>query len=135
MSKTAIDAEVNNQIFRTDWSAIIALRRDLAQISPVRLKYDANGYPAGQVLARRTSTGVFEKWSSVSGASYDTPCILFQNIIAADEDSTLTGGALARGIMAGFVYKNALTEYDAGAKTALVAKEQTDATGITVVKF
>lgn len=135
MAKSAVDAEVKNQIFRKDFSAIIAMRRDLAQLSGARLKYDASGYAAGQVLARRTSTGVFEKWSSVSGASNDTACVLFENVIAADLDSTLTGGSLARVIMGGYVYKDALVEYDANAKTALGGVEQTDATGITVVKF
>lgn len=137
MSKSAIDAEVNNQIFRKDWAAIIAYRRDLATIEPVRLQYDANGYPAGQCLARVTSTGVFGKYSAVSGLSIDTPCVLFESVIAADEGTpgvdAPTGGALARAIFAGYVYKSKLLDYTGPSQ--LGGKEMTDATGITVVKF
>jgi hypothetical protein len=135
MSKSAIDAEVNNQIFRKDWAAIIASRRDLATIAPVRLAYDAGGYLAGQVLARVTSTGVFGKYSAVSGSANDSVCVLFENVTASDEDSALTGGALARAIMGagGGVYKSKLLDYPGA--TAMGGKEITDATGITVVKF
>lgn len=135
MSKSAIDAEFSNQIFRTDWSAIIAVRRDLAQISPVRLKYDADGYLAGQVLARKTSDGLFYKFSAVSGSSYDSACVLLDNVIAANEDQTsMTGAALARAAMAGYVYKDRLYDYVAGTAPA-GSREITDATAITVVKF
>ncbi len=137
MSKSAIDAEVNNQIFRKDWSAIIAYRRDLATIEPVRLTYDSSGYLAGQVLARVTSTGVFGKFSSVSGGSYDSVCVLFENVTSSDEgtpgSTAPTGGALARAIFAGYVYKDKLVDYVNAAQ--LGGKEMTDATQITVVKF
>jgi hypothetical protein len=133
MSKSAIDAEVNNEIFRKDWAAIIAYRRDLASIEPVRLAYDGSGYLAGQCLARVTSTGVFHKYSAVSGGSIDTPCVLFENVTASDEDSTLSGGSLARAIFTGFVYKSKLLDYTGASQ--LSGKELTDATGITVVKF
>jgi hypothetical protein len=133
MGKSAIDAEVNNEIFRKDWSAIIAYRRDLASIEPARLAYDAAGYLAGQCLARVTSTGVFGKWSAVSGLSTDTPCVLMENVPVSDENSALTGGSLARAIFTGFVYKAKLLDYTGASQ--LGGKEMTDATGITVVKF
>lgn len=135
MSKSGIDAEVNNQIFRKDFSAIIAKRRDLASIGPVRLYDDSNDYLAGEVLARITSTGVFKRWSAASGASYDSVCVLFENVLAYEFDATVTGGALARAIMGGYVYKDKLVDYDSGAKSAMAAVEQTDASGVTVVKF
>lgn len=133
MSKSAIDAEVNNSIFRKDWAAIIAYRRDLATLEPVRLQFDAGGYLAGQVLARVTSTGVFGKFSAVSGSANDSPCVLFENVTVSDENSALTGGSLARAIFAGYVYKGKLLDYTGPSQ--LGGKEMTDATGITVVKF
>lgn len=134
MAKSAIDAEVNNQIFRKDWPAIIAMRRDLAQISPVRLKNDGNDYLAGQALARKTSDSLFYRWSAISGGTYDSPCILMETVTTDSEDNAASA-ALARAIFAGYVYKSKLTDYDANWKTAAVAVEKTDATQITVVKF
>lgn len=136
MSKSGIDAEINNQIFRKDFTAIIALRRDLAQLSPVRLVGDGNDYLAGQCLVRVTSTGEFKRFSAASGGAYDSPCVLFENVLAYEFDATVTGGSLARAIMStAGVYKNKLVDYNATFKTAIVGKEITDASGVTVVKF
>ena len=135
MSKSAIDAEVNNNIFRKDYPMVIALRRDLAQISPVRLKADGNDYIAGQCLARRVSTGMFERWSAVSGATNDSQCVLFQSVLAYEFDAAVTGGALARAIFSGFVFQSKLIDYVAGSSLGSGAKAQTDASGLTVVKF
>lgn len=135
MSKSAIDAEVNNQIFRKDFPMVLAKRRDLATLSPVRLKGDDNDYLAGQCLARRVSTGIFERWSAVSGATNDSQCVLFQSVLAYEFEASVTGGALAQGIFAGFLKKERLLDYVAGSSLGSGAKEQTDATGLTVVKF
>jgi len=136
MSKSAIDAEVNNSIFRKDFAAIIALRRDLAQISPARLYNDGSDYLAGQCLVRVVSSGQFRRWSAASGLSYDTPCVLFEDVLTSNFDAAVTGGALARAIMetAG-VYKSKLIDYDSNFKTAVGGREITDASAITVVKF
>lgn len=133
--KTGIDAEVNNSIFRKDFPIVIAKRRDLAQISPVRLAYDAAGYLAGQCIARVTSTGIFGKWSAVSGSSVDTKCVLLDNVLSYEENSALTGGALSRAVFSGYVYKGVLGDYVAGSSLGSAAVEQTDASGVTVVKF
>lgn len=137
MSKSNIDAEVNNQIFRKDFPMVIASRRELATIAPGRLFQDGNDYLPGQCLVRVTSTGQFKRWSAASGGSFDSPCILFEPVLAYQQDSTVTGGALARLISSaeGGVYKSQLVDYNSGFKTALAGKEFTDATGVTVVKF
>lgn len=143
MGKSAIDATVNNQVFRKDWAAIIAMKRELATIQPVRLKLDSNGYEAGQVIARVSASGggflagQFGKWSAVSGLSTDTVCVLGETITPTDEGvsgvDAPTGGSLARAIMGGYVYKTKLIDYTGASQ--LSGKELTDATGITVVKF
>lgn len=136
MSKSAIDSEINNQIFRKDYPMVIALRRDLTQLSPVRLAGDGNDFIAGQCLARNTSTGEFQRFSAVSGGSYDTPCVLFQSVLAYEFDATVTSGTLARAIMsAAGLYKSKLIDYNSAFKTAISGREITDATGLTVVKF
>lgn len=133
MGKSVLDANVNNSIFRKDWGNIIAIRRDLATIMPARLVLNSGGYPAGQVVARKTSDGLFYKWSAISGGTYDSVAILFEDVTSDDQPTT--GGALARVMTAGYVFKDALAEYDSTAKTQLGAKEITDARGSTIVKF
>lgn len=136
MSKSSIDAEVNNSIFRKDYVNIIAIRRELSQLSPGRLYNDGSDYLPGQCLAREVSSGMFKRWSAVSGGTYDTPCVLFESVLTSNFDASVTGGALARVIMStAGVYKSKLVNYDSGFKTAIGAKEMTDATSITLVKF
>lgn len=132
MGKSTLDAVVNNEIFRKNWASIIAMRRDLASLQPVRLVYRAEGYLAGQVLGRITASGLYDKFSQVSGTSTAT-AILFEDI--EDSNQPATGGALARGITAGYVFTDKLLDYSATAKTQLLAKDITDASGISVTKF
>lgn len=133
MAKSPLDADVVTEVVRFDQPIILATRRDLAEIRPARLKVDLTGYRAGQVLARRVSTGEFEKWSAVSGASYDTVCILFESLTALDQPAT--GTALARVIAGGRVYTSRCIELDATARTQLGARDQTDARGVAILKF
>lgn len=133
MGKSAVDANINNQIFRNDFSQVIAMRRDLAEISPVRIKDVSADYPAGQLLAYNSSTGQYEKYSAAASGSKAATCILFETV-TSDEFSA-TAGALARAIFGGYVYKNALTNYDAGSKSQIGASEFVIASGETIVKF
>lgn len=132
MAKTAIDANVNTNLFRKDWPIVIAMRPDLAQISPVRLVYRAEGYIAGQVLGTTTTPGLFDKWSQVSGTGAAT-CVLFESINVADEPAT--GGGLARALFAGYVYTNLLIDYNSQARTGLVARDRIDASLFGITQF
>lgn len=132
MGKSTLDAVVNNEIFRKDFPTIIAMRRDLASIQPVRLVLRSEGYLPGQVLGRISDSGLFDKWSQVSGTA-DCQAVLFEAI--SGDDQPATGGALARGITGGYVYTAKLLDYNAQAKSGLGAKDITDASGIGVTKF
>lgn len=132
MAKSAIDANVNTQIFRKDWPMILALKRELAQISPVRLVLSSTGYTAGQVLGTTTTPGMFDKWSNVSGTGV-VSCILFESINSSDQPAT--GGELARAVFSGFVYTNMLIDYNATAKSGLNARDRTDATLLQITQF
>lgn len=135
MAKSAIDAEVNNSIFRKDNPIIIALRRDLAQLSPVRLAYDVLGYLPGQVLCQNTGDKLFYKYSAASG-SYPAVCVLFEPISPESQlNSAVTGNALARALFAGFVYTNLLLDYSAQAKTDLKSRDYVDAGAFQITKF
>ncbi len=133
MSKSAIDAGINNEVFRNDFSQVIAMKRELATISPVRIKDVSADYKAGQVLAYNTSTGQYEKYAAATSGTKLAIAVLFETV-KSDEFSA-TGGALARAIFAGHLYKDALTNYDAGSKSQLDAQEYVIASGETIVKF
>lgn len=129
-----LNAKVNNEIVRRDFPIILALNKHLATVLPVVLKHDSeDGYVAGQVLVRNTSTGYFEKYSAASG-TYDAAAILMDNVYA-EEFSGTTGLCVSRGIFGGEVFKAKLTDLDSGAITDLGAKTIIDATGVEILKF
>ena len=133
MPKSPLDAEVNTSVVRFDQPIILACRRDLAEIRPVRLALQSGGFQAGQALARVTSTGVFDKYAAVSGAAHDSNCILMDPIGLNDQPAT--GGALAKAIFSGRVYTSKIVGSDATFITELGGKAQTDARNISITKF
>lgn len=134
MGKSAVDAQVNQSIFRKNFPIIIAAKRANADILGIRLTYDADGYMPGQVLARNTSTGLYDKYSAISG-SYEAACVLLEQI--TDDDQPSTGGALARGIFGGGVmlYTDLLLDYDANSKADLGARDVIDAANDNITIF
>lgn len=125
-----LDSTFNGQIFRKDHPMVLATNRQLATIFGIRLEYNANGYPAGQVLSKDTSDGLFKKYSLASG-TYPAQCILFENI----DGPASSGTALARGIFGGLVFTGILTDYSAQAKADLSAKDLSASDGVGVTKF
>lgn len=133
-----MDANFNGQIFRKDFPMVIATNRAQAILLAVRLRYDADGYVAGQTLARNTTDGRFQKY--VDGAASGTgtaACVLFESVEAEKFDGTTTqGSTTAVGIFGGCtLYKDKLIGWDAAAATDLGAKDIIDASGVTLVKF
>lgn len=140
MGPSGIDAKFNGEVFRRDYKIVIAMKRELAVIRPVRLAPRSSGdvYVAGQVLAKYTSgalSGLFVDYDN-GGASgrADAVAVLLddqQSIATSDAAS----GNLARALFSGFVFKDALIGYDASAKTDLGASEFSDAQGVDIVKI
>lgn len=133
-----LDLKFDSEIFRKDNPMVIATNRSSAIILPVRLRYNASGYTAGQTLARNTSDDWFQKYESGGSSGIDTAsCILFESVKAADFDAeNSTGSTTARGIFGGCtVYKDKLIDWDSDAKTDVNGREITDATGTTLVSF
>ncbi len=134
MSKTPIDATFSSEIFRADYPFVIAVRRDLASIQPVRLTYSASGYKAGQVLGLNTVTGLYDKYSAVSG-TYSAKAILFEQISGDDMLPSASGGSIARAIFGGYVATDKCTDLSSQAVTQLGATQYTDASGLNITKF
>lgn len=137
-----LDAKFSGQIFRKDNPIILATRRDQAVFMGVRVAYDSNGYMPGQALARETSSGLFKKWSAVSGGTYDSPCVLFDQCTDSDQLANnhgiltgVSGSSLLRGLTKAIVYTGNLIDADAGFKTALKSTDYFDSNAIGLTKF
>jgi len=141
---TGFDAFTSGQIFRKDFKVVLAIKRELAVILPVRLaphRDVSQDYQAGEVLAQYNSSagalnGLFVNYLQTdSGSGRNTAtCILMIDVI----DQALTSaasGELAPAIFGGIVYQNSLVGSDANALSNLGAKVITDATGFSLVKF
>lgn len=135
-----LDAKFSGQVFRRDFVEIIAQNRHLATIGPVRLENDVAGYPAGQVLAKRSSgpnSGLFCKYDNAGASGADTAvCVLFQPVnYPEDFSGGGTGTNLSQGVFGGELLQAKLTGLDANAITDLKGRSYTDSSGIQVFKF
>lgn len=121
-------------IFHYDQPIVIASRRGSACMEGVQLRYNADGYLAGQVLARNTVDGLYDKYVDGTASGVGTAaCILFQPVKVEDFPGT-TGTVLAAGIVAGCdLFKSKLTGYDAAALVDLKGREFTGFDGVTLV--
>lgn len=134
----SVGAGFNGNVFRKDFPIIIATNRSSAVLLPVRLRYNANGYAAGTVLARNTTDGLFEAYNDGASSGLNTAsAILFEPHPVEDFDGDgATGSVLAVGIFGGCtVYEDKLVGFDTAARTDLLAKTIVDATGVKTLKF
>lgn len=135
------DAKFNGSIFRKDNPLILAARRDQAVFMGVRVVYNAAGYLPGQIIVRKSSDGLFYKFSAASGGSYDSAMVLFDQATNDDQLAAgeglggVSGATLLRGLAKALVYTNNLLDYDANSKAALGAKDIVDAGGVAITKF
>lgn len=130
-----MDIKFNSEVSRKDIPLIIAKNRHLADIGSVRLPYDEDGYPAGQVLGRNSVNGQYGKYDNGGASGLDTArCVLLEEVPAERFDSD-TGSFLTRALFGGFVFKDNLVDLDANAETDLGAKTQIEADGVSIMKF
>lgn len=134
------DAKFDGEVFRRDFKAVIATKRELALLRPVRLapKVGTGDYVAGQVLARYTSgpySGMFVDYddAGASGRAVATSVLLVDRKSEAADSAA--SGSLAPAIFQGIVFKDSLIGYDAAALTDLKGREITDAANVTLVSF
>lgn len=134
----AIGANFNGNIFHKDFPMVIATNRSSAVLLPVRLAYNSDGYPAGQVLGRNTTSGLYVKYTGSGASGIDVArAVLFDAHAVEDFDSTAaTGSTMGVGIFGGCtVFVDKLTGLDSDAIDDLNGVSITDATGVAVLKF
>lgn len=133
MSNT--DAKYIDPIFRKDHPMVLAKNRHQASLMPVSLKYSSTDLKAGQVMARNSVTGLYEKYVNGGASGLGTAVgILMEDKIV--EDFASTGATVtARVITKGEVFENLLTGLDAQAKTDLKARSLVDGLGNQILSF
>ncbi len=125
-------------IFRHDQPNIIAKNPQRANIDGVALAYDSGGYVAGQVLAKNSTSGLYQKYSDNASSGVGTAvCVLLDNLrsdytTAASGD---VGTQFARGVFGGEVFKDNLTGLDADAVTDLGGRTYSDFAGNNILTF
>lgn len=129
------DINFNPEIFRKDYPMVIAKNRHLASIGAVRLAYDADGYPAGTVLARNSVSGLYQAYDDGGSSGLNTAkCVMLDEFSVSEfEDTDAT--ALARGIFGGELFYSKLIGIDANGITDLGGKRYIEADGVEVFKF
>lgn len=134
----SVGANFNGSIFRKDFSCVIATNRHTAVMLPVSLRYNSSGVPAGTVLARNTTDGLYDSWANGGASGTGTAaCVLFESYDATDFPVQASSGAVvAVGIFGGCtVYKGALPNYASGVLTGLNGRVVTDASGVDTILF
>lgn len=130
-----MNTNFNPQIFRKDNPAILAKNAHLASLSGIVLKYLAAGYAAGQVVARNTVTGLYEKYVDGSASGIGDAAAILIDDVPVETFASTGDTAVARGIFSGEVYEAKLTDLDAAAKVDLKGRSYTDASSVVVFKF
>jgi hypothetical protein len=139
---SGIDAGFNGEVFRRDYKVVIAMKREMAIIRPVRLapKVGSGDYVAGQVLAKYGNTagnleGLFVDYDDAGASGRETAqCILLSDV-KSEPESSAASGRLGLGLFSGFVLKASLIGFDNAAGTDLKASEWSDAQGVDIVKI
>lgn len=142
MRSTGLDAFTSGEIFRKNFKIVIATKRELALIRPVRLApkvaSDTSIYYPGQTLARYTSgpyAGQFVDYSDAGASGRETAtCILLSECYSQAADSAASA-PLAQALFKGVVFKDALIGWDAAAKTDVNGRQIDDAQGISLIEF
>jgi len=132
MATTDLDMKINTEVFRKNFPIIIAVNRHQATLLPMRVEYRAADYYAGQVMAKRTSTGLFAAYAGVGGpdGTGTAVSVLFEDISNQVASAAPSGSNVARGIFAGKVWKGKLIGLDANAITNLNARTLSDSSNL-----
>ena len=131
----SIDTGFSGEVFRKDHPIIISSNRQLASILGVRLAYDADGYDAGTVLARNSTSGAYAKYDDGASSGLDTAkAVLLHEMRATDFASTGDIQA-AQALFGGEVFKDKLVGLDANGETDLGSKTIVLPGSVTILKF
>lgn len=132
---SSIDVGFSGEISRKDHPMILSSNRQLASILGVRLAYNSAGYPAGQVLALNSVSGLYDKYNDSASSGLDTARgVLLRSVEEKDFVSSGDSQA-AQVVFGGEVFKSKLTGLDANAETDLDARTITVAGGTQILKF
>lgn len=125
-------------IFSYNQPLVIASNRNTAFIYGIRLRYQADGYAAGTILARNTTDDMYQAYDSGGSSGTDVAAAILTDAYAEGDftSDASSGFTLANGIFGGCsVYKAQLTGYDADVLTDLSARIIVVEGGVELLKF
>lgn len=129
---SGLDFVTNGQVFRKDHRMVLAMNRHQATIIGVRVAYDAAGYKAGQLMARNSTSGLYQKYNDAGSSGTDTAVgVLFNDVL----DMPASGTDMGQLIVRGQVFEAACIGLDANAKTDLKARTVVDGSGVSILMF
>lgn len=138
------DAQFRSEVLRYDDAQIVATKRELALFLGVRLAYDADGYKAGHVLAKNSTSGLFSKYDPNGASGTDTAkCVLEKAVPVGAFDTTthaVSNSVLTHALFGGVLFYGKLlddddADLDDNGVTDLGAKKIVDVSGVTLLKF
>lgn len=129
------DPKFNNSVFRKDHKQVLAANAHLARLHAVKLAYDSAGYEAGQVIARNSTSGLYQKYVDGAASGVGTAAaVLFEDKLESDFASS-GDTQVSAGIIGGELAEDQCIGLDAAAKVDLMGKSFIDATGSTIFSF
>lgn len=127
--------EFNGNIFSKNFAQIIAQNRQQAVLMGVGLAYTGSDYLAGTVLARNTTSGYYQPYTSGGPSGTGTAVAILAEDHLNYEFASSGDVQSAVGIFGGQVFQTALIGLDSGAITNLAAKSLIDGFGVEILKF
>jgi len=132
---STIDAGFNPQIFRKDTIQVISTNRQLASLLPIRVVYNSAGYYAGTVLARNTTSGLYQAYVNGGASGTGTAACILNRDINPEDFASSGDTQTSVGVFGEEVFTGVLIGFDGNAQTNLGAKQIVDALGTSIVKF
>src|SRR3954466_15293113 len=79
------DSRFNGEVFRKDHPMILAARRDLASLKPIKLAYNSAGYAAGTVLALNSTSHLHQAYDDNASSGLNTAVCVLMDEVKVDE--------------------------------------------------
>lgn len=139
---TGVDAFTSGNIFTPNYKSVIAIKRELAVLLPVRLAPNSlsQDYQAGTILAQYSSgagalQNFFVNYVQSASSGQGTPVCILNEFTVNQLTNVAPSTPLSVGIFSGIVFQTLLPNYDSTVPAALGGKNITDASGVVLLHF
>lgn len=139
---TGVDAFTSGNVYTPNFKSVIATKRELAVLLPVRLAPNtlSADYQAGTVLAQYNSSAgslqnYYVNYVNSAGSAQGTAVCILNEFCSNQALTSAASTPLSVAVFSGILWKNLLVGLDSNAISNLGGKSITDATGNILFKF